>query len=68
MATMMGSLLARWSCGQQAEELGFPVTSVDPLPLHRFSQLGARVTVQYLRTLDALARMREKLAAPRRAA
>ncbi|MDB6010939.1 MAG: dependent oxidoreductase [Gammaproteobacteria bacterium] len=68
MATMMGSLLARWSSGQPAEELGFPVTEVDPLPLHGFSQFGARVTVQYLRTLDGLARMREKLAASRRTA
>jgi glycine/D-amino acid oxidase-like deaminating enzyme len=62
MATMMGSLLARWASGQPAEELGFPVTPVDPLPLHGFSQLGARVAVQYLRTLDGLARMREKIA------
>jgi glycine/D-amino acid oxidase-like deaminating enzyme len=62
MATMMGSLLARWSCGQPAAELGFPVTPVDPLPLHAFNQLGARVAVQYLRTLDGLARLRERLA------
>ena len=68
MATMMGSLLARWSCGHPAEELGFPVTEVDPLPLHGFSQFGARVTVQYLRTLDGLARMRERLTASRRTA
>jgi glycine/D-amino acid oxidase-like deaminating enzyme len=68
MATLMGSLLARWSAGQPPDELGFPVTPVDPLPLHGFSQLGARVAVQYLRTLDGLARMREKLAASRRTA
>jgi glycine/D-amino acid oxidase-like deaminating enzyme len=61
MATMMGSLLARWASGSAAEELGFPVTAADPLPLHGFSQLGARVAVQYLRTLDGLARMRERL-------
>jgi glycine/D-amino acid oxidase-like deaminating enzyme len=61
MATMMGSLLARWASGGAAEELGFPVTAVDPLPLHGFSQLGARVAVQYLRTLDGLARVRERV-------
>jgi glycine/D-amino acid oxidase-like deaminating enzyme len=61
MATMMGSLLSRWALGEPAAELGFPVTPVDPLPLHVFSQLGARVAVQYLRTLDGLARMRQKL-------
>jgi glycine/D-amino acid oxidase-like deaminating enzyme len=61
MATMMGALLARWASGQPAAELGFPVTPVDPLPLHAFSQIGARVAVQYLRTLDGLARMRERL-------
>jgi glycine/D-amino acid oxidase-like deaminating enzyme len=68
MATMMGSLLARWSSGHPVEELGFPVTEVDPLPLHGFSQLGARVAVQFFRTLDGLARAREKLAASRRTA
>jgi glycine/D-amino acid oxidase-like deaminating enzyme len=61
MATMMGALLARWACGQPAAELGFPVTPVDPVPLHAFSQIGARVAVQYLRTLDGLARLRERL-------
>jgi glycine/D-amino acid oxidase-like deaminating enzyme len=60
MATMMGSLLARWACGQPAAELGFPVTTVDPLPLHSFNQLGARLAVQYLRTLDGLARIRAR--------
>jgi glycine/D-amino acid oxidase-like deaminating enzyme len=65
MATMMGSLLARWSSGHPAADLGFPVTQVDPLPLHGFSQLGARVAVQYLRTLDGLARVREKLSGAR---
>jgi glycine/D-amino acid oxidase-like deaminating enzyme len=68
MATMMGSLLASWASGLPAEELGFPVTQVDPLPLHGFSQLGARVAVQYLRTLDGLARMRERMGASRRLA
>jgi glycine/D-amino acid oxidase-like deaminating enzyme len=61
MATMMGTLLARWSAGQPAAELGFPVTPPDPLPLHRFNQLGARLAVQYLRTLDGLSRVRDKL-------
>jgi glycine/D-amino acid oxidase-like deaminating enzyme len=60
MATIMGSLLSRWASGQPATELGFPVTAIDPLPLHVFSQFGARVAVQYLRTLDGLARMRER--------
>jgi glycine/D-amino acid oxidase-like deaminating enzyme len=62
MATMMGSLLARWAMGEPAPELGFPVTPVEPLPMHGLSQLGARVAVQYLRTLDGLARVRQKLA------
>jgi glycine/D-amino acid oxidase-like deaminating enzyme len=61
MATMMGLLLSRWVRGESAADLGFPVTPVDPLPLHVFSQLGARVAVQYLRTLDGLTRVREKL-------
>jgi hypothetical protein len=61
MATTLGRLLARWVSGVPAAELGFPVTPTDPLPLHAFSQLGARVAVQYFRTLDALVRMRNKL-------
>ena len=68
MATMMGSILARWAAGHPAAELGFPVTPIDPLPLHTFSQLGARIAVQYLRTLDGFVRLREKLTASRRMA
>ena len=68
MATMMGSILARWATGHPAAELGFPVTPIDPLPLHTFSQLGARIAVQYLRTLDGFVRLREKLTASRRMA
>jgi glycine/D-amino acid oxidase-like deaminating enzyme len=66
MATLMGSLLARWSCGESAAELGFPVTPVDALRLHGLSQMAARLAVQYLRTLDSLSRVRERLS--RRAA
>jgi glycine/D-amino acid oxidase-like deaminating enzyme len=62
MATMMGSLLSHWASGAAAAELDFPVTTVDPLPLHVFNQLGARVAVQYFRMLDGLARIRERRA------
>jgi glycine/D-amino acid oxidase-like deaminating enzyme len=58
MATTLGRLLALWAAGKPAAELGFPVTPPDPVPLHAFSQLGARVAVQYLRALDGLARLR----------
>ena len=68
MATTLGRLLARWASGVPAVELGFPVTPPDPLPLHAFSQLGARVAVQYLRTLDGLARLRNKFGPSRGAA
>ena len=61
MATTLGRLLALWAAGMPAEELGFPVTPPDPVPLHAFSQWGARVAVQYLRTLDGLARLRNRL-------
>ena len=65
MATTLGRLLARWASGAAVAELGFPVTPPDPLPLHAFSQLGARVAVQYLRTLDGLARLRNQFSASR---
>jgi glycine/D-amino acid oxidase-like deaminating enzyme len=60
MATTLGRLLARWATGVPAAELGFPVTATDPLPLHVFSRLGARIAVQYFRTLDGLMRLKNK--------
>jgi glycine/D-amino acid oxidase-like deaminating enzyme len=61
MATVLGTLLARWSLGEAPAELGFPVTPVRPMALHRCSQLGARVAIQYLRGLDGFARARDRL-------
>jgi glycine/D-amino acid oxidase-like deaminating enzyme len=57
MATVMGRLLARRALGAAAEELGLPLTPVRPLPLHALSGAAARATIQYLRALDALARL-----------
>ncbi len=54
MATVLGQLLARRILGVPAEELGFPVTTVQPIRLHAFSRLGVRATIQYLRLLDKL--------------
>jgi glycine/D-amino acid oxidase-like deaminating enzyme len=56
MATVMGGLLARRALGEPLAELGFPVTPVRPVPLHAFSGLGVRATIQYLRLADALSR------------
>lgn len=56
MATVMGGLLARRVRGEPAVDLGFPVTPVRPVPLHAFSGLGVRATIQYLRLADALSR------------
>ncbi len=58
MATMMGRILAQWAMGAAPGELGFPVTPVRPVPLHAFSGLGVRATIQYLRLADALGRSR----------
>jgi glycine/D-amino acid oxidase-like deaminating enzyme len=58
MATVMGRLLALRALGTPAAELGFPVTPLRPMPLHALSGIGARVTIQYLRLADALARAR----------
>jgi hypothetical protein len=54
----MGGLLARWALGEPADELGFPVTPVRTVPLHAFSGLGVRATIQYLRLADAVSRAR----------
>jgi glycine/D-amino acid oxidase-like deaminating enzyme len=59
MATTMGVLLARRLLGEDVEDLGFPVTPVRPMSLHRFSRFGARAAIQYLRALDGLARFAE---------
>jgi len=58
MATVMGRLLALRALGTPAAELGFPVTPLRPMPFHALSGIGARVTIQYLRLADALARAR----------
>ena len=62
MAIVMGRLLARRVLGVSAEELGFPVTAVRPIPLHRFSQIGVRVAIEYLQLVATLARARARLA------
>jgi glycine/D-amino acid oxidase-like deaminating enzyme len=58
MATLMGRLLAQRALGAAAADLGFPVTPLRTVPLHVFSGLGVRATIQYLRLADALARSR----------
>jgi glycine/D-amino acid oxidase-like deaminating enzyme len=58
MATVMGRLLARRVMGATAEELGFPSAPLRTVPLHAFSRIGVRATIQYLRMADALARSR----------
>jgi len=52
MATRMGKVLADRALGMAAKDLDFPVTRLRPIPLHRFSRLGAQATVQYLRFRD----------------
>jgi glycine/D-amino acid oxidase-like deaminating enzyme len=58
MATVMGRLLARRVMGAAPEELGFPIVPLRTVPLHAFSGIGVRATIQYLRMVDALARSR----------
>jgi glycine/D-amino acid oxidase-like deaminating enzyme len=58
MATVMGQLMAQRLLGTPAEEIGFPVTAVEPIRLHAFSRLGVRATIQYLRFVDSLNRPR----------
>jgi glycine/D-amino acid oxidase-like deaminating enzyme len=60
MATVMGRILAQWAQGAPAADLGFPVSSPAPIPLHRFNQFGARLAIQGLRALDGMARMRDR--------
>ncbi len=64
MATVMGRVLARRINGVSAEELGFPITALRPMPLHRFSRIGVRLAVEYLQLRAALARAGSRLARP----
>jgi len=66
MATVMGTLLARRLLGENAQDLGFPVTPVRPMRLHRFSRFGVVAAIQYLRALDGAAAIAEKLTRRRR--
>jgi len=54
MATVMGTVLARWAAGAPDEDLGFPVTPARPIPFHRFRNLGLGTTVAAFRALDRL--------------
>jgi len=56
MATVMGRLLARRIQGVPAAELGFPVTPLQPIRLHRFSQIGVRLAIGYLQLRERWAR------------
>jgi glycine/D-amino acid oxidase-like deaminating enzyme len=61
MATTLGRLLARLAEGVAADEIGYPVTELQPLTLHRFGRLGARATMQYLKVRDRWDRRRQGL-------
>lgn len=63
MATVMGRLLARRALGTPAEELGFPVTPVQPMALHALSGVGARAAIQYLRLVEGFARVGSRVRA-----
>lgn len=58
MATTMGRLLAQLAAGTSREEIGFPITPVRPMNLHRFARLGARTMLQVLKVRDRLERRR----------
>jgi len=60
----MGRLLAPRIHGVPAADLGFPVTAVRPMPLHRFSRIGVRVAIEYLQLRARLARARDRAARP----
>ncbi len=61
MATTLGRLLAKLAAGAAADEIGFPVTAIQPMALHRFAGLGARATMQYLKVRDRWDRSRQGL-------
>jgi glycine/D-amino acid oxidase-like deaminating enzyme len=60
MATVMGRLLARRALGTPVMELGFPMSPVLPLPLHKLTGVAARAAIQYLRAIEGVARVRDR--------
>jgi glycine/D-amino acid oxidase-like deaminating enzyme len=52
MATAMGTVLAKWADGVPSKELDFPMTLAEPIPFHRFRNLGVGMTVASFRLLD----------------
>lgn len=52
MATMLGRLAARRAIGAHDPEYLYPTTPLQPMPLHRFSRIGVRATIAYLRLQD----------------
>lgn len=59
MATMLGRIAASALRGICDPEFAFPATTLKPLRLHRFSRLGVRLAVGYLRLLDQRSADRE---------
>jgi glycine/D-amino acid oxidase-like deaminating enzyme len=52
--TVIGRLLARLASGAQPEEIPFPVTAPQPIPLHAFRKLAVFTLSQWYRVLDGL--------------
>jgi glycine/D-amino acid oxidase-like deaminating enzyme len=52
MATMLGRLVASRAIGATDPDYAYPATPVKTIVLHRFSRLGVRATVGYLRMKD----------------
>lgn len=54
MATAMGTVLAKWAQGVPPDALDFPMTDPEPIPFHRFRNLGVGATVATFRMMDRL--------------
>jgi glycine/D-amino acid oxidase-like deaminating enzyme len=53
MATMLGRLAAGLALGRaDPDGYFYPVTPLEPIPLHAFSRIGVRATIAYLRMKD----------------
>jgi len=54
MATLMGNYLAKLIRGSGAEDIPFPITDINPVPLHCFYKLGAAAVMAGMRVQDHL--------------
>ncbi len=56
LMTALGERIAEYFASGDARSIPFPLTSIRPIPLHRFRQIGVAAAIAWYRMLDAFER------------